>query len=137
MKTNLKNLDFVYSLKAYDKDKIERSEFYYNSSNGLLKNNRPEENIIKLSVAEKKEVYELYKKLSIKSNKCWFPKESYSDFSYEYNLQMDNNSTIAKKCDSISNEERIKHAKLYLKIRNILKSTDEYKKIFSTEFEVY
>jgi hypothetical protein len=132
--------EFTFITKGYDSDNIERSEFYYDSETGKLKNFRPETDIINLSDYDKKNIYQYYKKLILKSNSCTrtFNDDIYGRQYYKDNIKFHNtiNFKIIE-CDSSDIVEKQKFGKLFLYIFHSLQTKEEYKKAFPEEFYEY
>lgn len=134
--TKINSPDFILSVKSIAEDNFQKAEFYYNSNTGELRRNRPEKNIIKLNDKEKKEIYKFYKKLGLKSNKCWFDNNDNIDIDYttKFNFEFQNAKFKNAKCDSLDKEEEKKFGKLYIKIYETLQTKDIYRKEFPNDF---
>ena len=133
-----KRFEFYFKSVSY-KHNIERSEFSYDSSSGILFNRRPEQVIIKLNDEDKMKIYNFYKSLGLKSNSTCFTVEDQNEknsYKIDFISKSEKNRNRNKNCSS-DKKDVDKHLRLYTKIKNILYSKEEYKKAFPEEFEIY
>ena len=126
--------DFYIIHTYYDQKKIDRSETFYNSKSGVLRLERPEEVIIKLSDDDKKEIVNFYNSLKKPMNTCWYTYEDGSSANFKFIIKKTDFKEV--KCDSTKKDQVNEVRKIYFKIIKTLQSKKEYREAFPGEFEI-